>query len=180
MAICTLKAHVSRALAFYNLDSIWFSIGKSSRWTKDDIDDFDETIDYDKYPPVPKNTDEMKEIIGFKRVEFKAMVVQDDAGTLDYRNVKWRVVDPENAVKEGARWVYVATGLSYNELPVENPYRQIGVHTGLKPVEGVLSTLYALLPNQVSDEGLLEVIDYRKPVYRDMDVRERIKLILEF
>ena len=39
-----------------------------------------------------KNTDDMKEIVGFKKAEFKAMVVQDDNGSLEYRGVNWRIV----------------------------------------------------------------------------------------
>lgn len=181
MAICTLKAHVARALDFYNKDSIWFGIGKTSKWSVEDLGvDFETERDYDSNPPVPKNTDEITELVGFKRTEFKSLVVQDDNGTLEYRNTKWRIVAPEDAQKVGARWVFLSAGLTFNELPAEKPYRAIGVYTGLKPVEGTSEARYSLVPSQVEDEGMLEVIDFRKPVYRDVDVRERIKLIVEF
>ena len=180
MAICTLKAHVSRALDFYNKDDIYFAIGKSTPWSASDIDNFDTTRDYENNPPVPKNTDDMKEIVGFKKAEFKAMVVQDDNGSLEYRGVNWRIVSPTDAVTEGARWVYISTELSYDELPTNKPYRQVGIYTGLKKAGSVQGNVYNLLPNQVSDKGLLEVIDFRKPVYRDSDVREKLKIILEF
>ena len=164
MAICTLKAHVSRALDFYNKEDIYFAIGKSTPWSASDIDNFDASRDYENNPPVPKNTDDMKEIVGFKKAEFKAMVVQDDT----------------DAVTEGARWVYISTELSYDELPTDKPYRQVGIYTGLKKSSSVQGNVYNLLPNQVTDKGLLEVIDFRKPVYRDSDVREKLKIILEF
>lgn len=180
MAICTLKAHVSRAIDFYNKDSIYFCIGKTSKWTADDIEDFNESIDYDKNPPLPTNKSDMSEVIGYKRAEFKSLVVQDDNGSLEYRGTKWRAVKPEDAATEGARWVFISTGLTYNELPADEPYRKIGVYTGLVPEDGVSSAQYALLPTEVKDPGLLEVIDFRKPIYRDTDVRERIKLVLEF
>ena len=180
MAVCTLQAHVSRALDFYNKSGLYFGIGKTSKWSASDVPDFDSERDYDIRPPAPKNTDILKEILGYKRVEFKSLVVQDDSGSLEYRNVKWKVVKPEDAVLEGARWVYLSAGLAYDELPADLPYRAVGVFSGLVPVEGTSEALYALTPIQVKDSGLLEVIDFRRPVYRDVDVRERIKIILEF
>lgn len=181
MAICTLEGHVSRALDFFHKDSIFVCIGKSTPWTAEDVDDFDNERDYEQYPPAPKNTDKMKEVIGYKRVEFRSLVVQDDvAGTLEYRGTKWRIVPEENAVSEGARWVYIATELSYNELPITDPYRQVGIYTGLKLTENANPAVYAVLPESVENPGLLEVIDNRKPIYRDSDVREKIKLVMEF
>ena len=180
MAICTLKAHVSRALDFYNKDNIYFAIGKSNKWTATDLDNFDPARDYDSNPPVPKNTDEMKELIGFKKAEFKAIVMQDDTGSLEYRGLNWKIVNPTEASTKGARWVYVSTDLSYDELPTDKPYREVGIYTGLKKKASIPDNQYNLLPNQVDDVGLLEVIDMRKPVFRDTDVREKIKIILEF
>lgn len=181
MAICTLKAHVARAMDFYNHDDIYFAIGKSSNWSSSDLTDFDSSRDYNVNPPEPKNTDDMKEVIGYKKAEYKSFVVQDDInGTLDYRNTKWRVVNKEDAATAGARWVYVSTELLYEELPTELPYRCIGVYTGLTLADGVSSSKFNLLPSEVKDAGLLQVIDYRKPIYRNTDVKEKIKLILEF
>ena len=181
MAICTLQGHVSRAIDFYKKSGMFVGIGKSTPWSEEDVESYDATRDYEQYPPAPKNTDELKEIIGYKRVEFRALVVQDDKnGTLEYRGTKWRIVPESDAVKEGARWVFVSTELTYNELPVPYPYRQIGVYTGLTLKEDVNLALYAVLPEQVEDKGILEVLDNRKPVYRDSDVREKIKLVLEF
>lgn len=180
MAICTLQGHVSRAIDFYNKPNIFVCIGKSSPWTADDIDEYDSTVDYEQNPPAPKNTDTMKEVIGYKRMEFKSLVVPDDSGNLEYRGTKWKTVALEEALEKGARWVFVSTELSYNELPITNPYRQVGVYTGLTLKEDVNPALYAVLPEQVENPGILEIIDNRKPVYRDADVREKVKLIIEF
>lgn len=180
MAILTLKSHIARAKDFYNKDDLYFVIGKTSQWSSSDIDNFDASHDYESEPPVPKNTDEMKEIVGYKKIEFKALVKPDDNGSLEYRGTNWKIVSPEDAVAEGARWVYASADLTYNELPVTKPYRQVGLISGLKKASSVQADKYALLPNQVADTGLLEVIDNRKPVYRDTDVREKIKIVLEF
>ena len=54
------------------------------------------------------------------------------------------------------------------------------MYTGLVRAPGVPTDIYVLLPAQVADPGILEVLDDRKPVYRDADVKEQIKLVLEF
>ena len=108
------------------------------------------------------------------------MVIQDDSGELEYRGTKWKVVLPENAVAQGARWVYVSTYLYYTELPTTAVYRQVGIYSGLTKAEGVSNSKYALLPSDVSNAGLLEVIDNRKPEYRSGDMREYLKILIEF
>ena len=180
MAICTLKGHVSRAMDFYNKEGLFFAIAKPTQWSEDSVDTFDPSIDYEQNPPAPKNTDELIDIIGYKRVEFRALVVQDPEGSLEYRNTRWRIVPYDDAVKEGARWVFISSELVYNELPCTVPYRQVGLFSGVKLKDDVNPSLYAVLPDQVKDSGLLEVIDNRKPVYRDVDVKDKIKLVLEF
>lgn len=181
MAICTLLGHVSRALAFCEKDNKYFSIGKPTPWAAGEVDDFDETKDYELNPPDPKNTDTILDIVGFKKVEFCSMVVPDNAaGTLEYRGTKWRIVPKEQAYREGARWVYLSVEFTYNELPITVPYRQVGVHTGLVLRADVNPAKYAVLPEEVDDPGILEILDNRKPVYRDSDVKERVRIILEF
>ena len=185
MALLTMKGHISRAMDFFNKESIYAAIGKSSKWAQNDCkelegDSFDPNKDYDSYPPAPAITDDLLEVIGYKKIEFRSLVVQDDDGTLEYRGSKWKMVEPENALAEGARWIYLSTTLTYNELPTSLPYRQVGIYTGLSAVEGIPESQYVLLPEEVSDTGILEILDNRKPVYRDSDVRETIKLILEF
>lgn len=181
MAICTVMGHVARAIDFYHKKDMYFCIGKTSSWSRDDLgDEFSEVTDYDANPPVPKNTDTILELAGYKKVESAFLVVPDDSGDLEYRSTKWKIVTEEEAPKQGARWVYISSYLSYNELPTDIAYRQIGVVSGVEAKEGIPSSKFALLPEEVEKEGLLEVIDNRKPVYRDMDIREHLKLIIEF
>ncbi len=158
MAICTIKGHVSRAIDFFNKgNSMFVGIGKSKPWDASSVKDYDPKIDYEQYPPAPSNTDELLEIIGYKQIEFRALVVQDNVnGTLEYRGTKWRIVPESDAIKEGARWVFISTELTYNELPTTVPYRQVGVFTGLRRASGVSTAKYALLPNEVADNGILE------------------------
>ena len=185
MAICTLTGHVSRALDFYNksLDSsgLYFAIAHPDTWTSGELGArFVEGTNYDTNPPVPLNTDNLINTLGFKKAEASYLVVPDNAGALEYRATKWKIVSAENAVAQGARWVYVSTYLYYTELSTSLIYRQVGLYSGLTRAEGVSETKYALVPSEVASPGLLEAIDYRKPVYRSADMRESIKIIIEF
>lgn len=181
MAICTLQGHVSRAIDFYNKQDVYFCIGKTSPWTVEDLGDrFDSSVDYESNPPIPRNIDTMIDIVGYKKAESAFLVVQDDSGALEYRGTRWKIVSREEAPREGARWVYLSAYLSYNELPTDIVYRQMGVVSGLEKVEGVSDSKFVLLPEEVESQGLLEVIDNRRPVYRDADIREHLKIIIEF
>lgn len=83
------------------------------------------------------------------------------------------------ALVEGARWVYVEAHLRYDELPLTQ-YRQIGVFSRLVKNDGVPAGKVALLPNEVRDPGILEVIDNRKVVNRQIDQKEHLSIVIEF
>lgn len=176
-----MLGHVARAIDFYHKNDMYFCIGKTTPWSAEDLgDEFNPSNDYEANPPIPKNTDTILELAGYKKVESAFLVIPDESGDLEYRNTRWKIVTEAEAPEKGARWVYISSYLSYNELPTDIVYRQIGVVSGLKAIEGIPSSKYALLPDEVEKAGLLEVIDNRKPVYRDMDIREHMKLIIEF
>lgn len=171
MAITTLKGHVSRAMNLYDIDSIWFVVGHGNAWPEGDDN-----------PPVPKNTDELEDPKGYKKVESKFLcrpVKDEEHGEINYRGGSWKIIEKEQAPEEGARWVYLMSNLAYEELPTDIVYRQIGVITGLKPSSGNEQKL-VLKPDEVEDAGLLEVLDNREPVYRDIDQREQLSIIMEF
>ncbi len=169
MATTTNRGHVSRALDFYEQASLYFGIGRSTAWT-------DESA-----PPAPSVTQSaLEEPIGYKAVSTKYLVVLDnDNGTIVYRDSKWRIVPADQALTEGARWVYIETYLMYDELPL-TPYRQIGVFSRLQKANGVATNKAALLPADVSSPGIMEVVDNRKAVNRQIDMKEQLSLILEF
>lgn len=170
MAITLLQGHVSRALDFYNKTSIYFGIGKTTAWE-------------DEYnPPTPTNTDSLLEPAGYKKVESKFLVIPDEDGTgeLTYRNSKWKIVPYDQAIAKGARWVYLSSFIAYNEFPIDISYRQVGVFTGLTAKSEVETGKTNLLPSEVEDVGIHEVLDNRTPVYREADQREKLIVIIEF
>ena len=169
MAISTEYSHVQRALEFFNKNSIYFAIGKSSPWADDNS------------PPAPDPNDTtLQELIGYKKVETIHMVVPDEQnGTILYRDVKWRIVSPDQAFQEKAKWVYIETYIRYDELPL-GYYRQVGVFTGLQPASGVPAGKFNLLPEEVENPGVLEIIDNRGPSNRLPDQKEKLSLVIEF
>lgn len=168
MAVTTLDGHVSRALDFYNKSEIYFGIGRTTPWEDE------------SKPPDPKNTDKMVEPIGYKKVESKFLVKPDPTGELTYRSTKWKIITPDQAIAQGARWVYTSTVLSYEELPTNVSYRQVATYTGLVRKTGVDANKYNLAASEVHDPGIIEVLDNRTPIYRDADQRETLVIIVEF
>lgn len=168
MAITTVGAHVSRALDFFAKQDIYFAIGRTTPWEDDNN------------PPSP-NSDmtSIDEVIGYKKLEASHLVIPDDAGTISYRESNWKIVPKDDAYTQKAKWVYIETTIRYDELPL-GFYRQIGVYTGLKLKSTTEAGQTALLPDQVEDPGILEIVDNRGPSNRLADQKEKLTLIIEF
>lgn len=176
MAVTTIHSHVNRALDFFSKNQTYFAIGKATPWD----DQFNPEIS-DTNPPTPDTgASDLEGVIGYKKVETIYMVVPDEEnGTIAYKDTKWRIVPADQVVAEGARWVYLDATIRYDELPL-GFYRQVGVYTGLEVADGINPSKYNLLPSEVSDNGVLEVIDNRQPSNRQSDQKEKLSLVLEF
>lgn len=180
MASSTVAGHASRALDFYNTQDIYFGIGKTSNWSADSTPTSNEFTNDDN-PPEPTSTDTLQEVVGYKKVESKFLVYPDDTGEITCAGRKWKIVtNPADIYAVGARWVYLASWLRYDELPTEYSYRQVGIFSGLARLGTVHPGKTALLPNEVQDQGILQAIYHRKPVYRDPNQRELLTTILTF
>lgn len=180
MASSTIAGHASRALDFYNTPDIYFGIGKTTSWSSDSTPTSN-AFNNDDNPPEPTSTDTLQELIGYKRVESKFLVYPSDIGEISCAGRKWKIVtNPSDIYSLGARWVYLASWIRYEELPTEYSYRQVGVFSGLKRLESVAQGKSALLPSEVEDPGILQAIYHRKPVYRDSNQRELLTTILTF
>lgn len=177
-AVTLLKGHVSRALDFYNKNDLYIGIGKTTEWG-------DKNDQGNEIAPIPVNTDELLEVAGYKKVESKFLVrpAKDDEVNLAeivYQGKKWKIISYNDALSEGARWVYISTYLSYSDFPIDLVYRQISTFSGLKPKDGVESGKFVLFPEEVESPGIPEMLDNRTPVYREADQREKLSVIIEF
>jgi hypothetical protein len=168
MAISTVYGHVSRALEFFKHDDLFFGIGRTTAWTDEQV------------PPAPDvNIQEVEEIVAFKKVIEKKMVVPDAQGTIFYMGEQYREVTAAQAEAEKSRWVYVSTTLIGNEVPLAS-FRQLGLYSGLKVKDTAPAGKIALLPADIEDTGLLEIIDNRRVTHRQEDQSEKLSLIVEF
>lgn len=179
MAIATTSAHVSRALDFFNKsDHIFFAIGRTTPWPNDSDDNTEMEANFQ--PPAEDiEATALDDVIGYKKVESIYLVVPDENGEIVYDEQRWRVVSPDNAYTEKAKFVFIETTIRYDELPL-GFYRQVGVYTGLTRKEGVSSAKFNLLPEEVEDAGVLEILSNRKPSNRQADQKETINLVIEF
>lgn len=166
MACVTLAGHVSRAIDFFNKENVYFGIGRTTPWENE------------LQPDEPTVNTLLTEVVGYKKVETKYLVIPDPTGEITYKDARWKIVPANEAVSLGARWVYLNCFISFSELPTNVSYRQIGVFTGLIPDSDHIGQ-YALLPDSVDDVGRLEIIDNRSPIYRATDMREQLSIIVE-
>jgi hypothetical protein len=67
----------------FDSDSLYIGIGQQSAWA-----------DENNPPRTDPNDLIINQIIGYKKVEDKYMVVPDEAGSIQYRDSVWRVVSP--------------------------------------------------------------------------------------
>lgn len=169
MAVVRLDGHVSRALRFMEEDDVYIAIGKTSPW------------DNESQPPVPTVNEPLVDLVAMKKVETKILVVLDDEnGTIQYFDHKYSPVAPEEAFEKGARWVYCMSYLNYSEAPISVSYRQVALQTGVVRKSSVPSAQYVLLPEEIQDMGVAEIIDNIEPIYRRADKREKLGIIAEF
>jgi hypothetical protein len=168
MAISTVYGHVSRALEFFHRDDLYFAVGRTTVWA-------DESV-----PPAPDvNLQEIEEVIAFKKVMEKKIVVPDAEGSIFYMGDYYREVTEPNAETEKARWIYVSTTLIGNEVPLSS-FRQVGLYSNLVKEGSVPSNQLVLLPADVDDTGLLEIVDNRRVTHRQDDQSEKLSLVIEF
>lgn len=182
MAIITMNGHVSRALDFYHKTDVYFSIGKISEWAESDrtksTSSSNAVSDYS--PPSPELSSDIVELVGMKKVERMFLVVPDENGSLVYRDSRWKIIAQDKALDKGARWVYLSASLNYNELPIDISYRMIGINTGITRKSGISKDKYVLEADEISDKGITEIIDFRRPIYRETGQREELAVVIEF
>lgn len=171
MAIATNNSRVYAALQLKNKkDSMYLVIGKTSAWTNESTP-----------PETDPNTSSLQEVVGYKKVG-KVSLCREYAESdgskypiINYGSQKFVLISDSDAYTEKAYMVYIETELSGTELPV-GTFRQVGLHTDLVPKSGV--TKEALLPNEVTNAGILQFFENRQQQNRTADVTIREKFIV--
>lgn len=139
------------------LPNLWYAMGRTTAWPNEDI------------PPAEDMfTTNLDEIIGFKKFEVANLVAplsnidssDINGDVISYKSQDWKIVSDADAVKYGARYVYLSVTLNPGDLPY-NVYRQVGVYLNVKPLSTVASKTNTLVPTQVSDSGTMLGYDNR-------------------
>ncbi|MBT9670559.1 hypothetical protein GPK34_00710 [Secundilactobacillus kimchicus] len=176
MAIETMASHVIIAKQFKNdLPNLWYAFGRTSPW------------DSEENPPSEDMyTTNIEEIVGYKHFEKAALVVPTnqlakDAITdniLTYKGQEWQVASDDEALKYGARYVYLETTVEPDDLPYA-VYRQVGVYQGLVPTDAAKNKS-ALIPTEVQAAGTLLGYDNRLFQRYAENVKLKEKFVLKF
>ncbi|MBU5669499.1 hypothetical protein KQI68_06560 [Peptoniphilus sp. MSJ-1] len=170
LPIITNTAHCSRALAFVEQGNVFFGIGKTSPWEKETEEGF--------IPPEPDlDAENLEELVGLKKAERVSLVVPDENGGIEYAKQRFRTVSKEEGLRLKSRWVLIETTIYFEELPPV-AYRQIGLFSRVTPVSGKENS-NVLLPKDIKDIGILEVLNNRKPVTRQSDTKDTYIMIIE-
>ena len=170
LPVITNTAHCSRALSLYESGDLFFAIGRTEPWENETQESF--------VPPAPDlDSTTLDQLVGMKKAERVSMVMPDPEGTIEYATIKFKTLTKEQALENKARWVLIETRISFEELPPVS-YRQVGVFSRVKPKAGKEGK-NILLPSEIQDVGILEVINNRKVVTRQSDTKDRYFMIIE-
>lgn len=147
----------------------WVGIAKNSVWVNGDSDP----------SQVDSTAMALDGLMALKKAETLTLVVPDPNGTIEHLGQNWMPVVISDARAKKARWVYVASWLRYDEVPIVT-YRQTGAYLGVIRNVGVDAGKLTLLPTEVADLGYLGAINNREPIPRAEDMKELVEFIIEF
>lgn len=170
LPVITNAAHCARAIALVETGDLYFGIGRTEPWEGEDIEGF--------IPPEPDlDATTLDNLVGLKKAERVSLVIPSEDGDIEYSNIKFKTLNLEQALKLKSRWVLVETSIFFEELPPVS-YRQIGLYSMVKPKPGFESKR-VLLPEEIEDVGILEVLNNRKVVTRQSDTKDRYFMVIE-
>lgn len=173
-AAVTLKSKQRRMKDFYTLDgSKYILIGRTTSWANEMI------------PPIPDGTETaLTELIGGKLVQDQWYVkmltdpteAEKDAGVYYKGHYYYRTTVLDEAIENGCDAVMVHVDLDRDELPLQT-FRQVGLQT---QVQHSAETITASQFESLTEKGILEVIENRKPQTREEDQMESIYILVQF
>jgi hypothetical protein len=196
--VATYASHVGKAINFFfNTTNLMFAIGRSTPWGELPGETSDDSLIDDQHPPYPSlDAIELDEIIGYKRYLNKYFVIPDEASPDPIVDgVHWRKIaldvppSDEEAARLAliekvktykARWIYLDFQLDPNDF-VGFTYRQIGLYSDLIVLPPATQSMRIYDPSNIqTGSGILEVVQNRAPVTRQIDQRELVAVVLEF
>lgn len=170
LPIITNAAHCARALALVEQGNLYFGLGRTTPWENEELAEF--------MPPSPDvDAKTLDELIGMKKASRVTMVEPSENGEIEYSDKRFTTLTQEQALEKQARWVLIETRIEFEELPPVS-YRQIGIFSRVKTTEGN-ENKNVLLPDEIENVGILEILNNRKVVTRQSDTKDSYTMIVE-
>lgn len=164
-----------------NLNNMWLGLGRTQPWNDEEE------------PPAPNiAATNLDQLVGVKKVTRGFLVVprinnnQDTAGKpyppassndVIYKGQQWAPVSDKQASKYGARWLYLETDVTPEDLPYA-VFRQTGIYMGLTP-KPQFSNQSSLTPNEIQDSGMLIAYDNQRFQRYDSNIYLKESIVFE-
>lgn len=120
IGVTALGARVSRAVDFASRNDVWAVLAKPTPWIGNDpLSTPPNQPISDLVPPLPNPTAVAltEPVVAVKATSLLLVVPDNATGTIEAYGMKWRVIDPANALAEGCRWVLISASFDYNTAP---------------------------------------------------------------
>ena len=169
MAVTTYSGRSRRALLHKTGSTYWVAIGRTTAW------------DNEESPPdpSPNDTGVTEPIIYVTPTTVALCKVVTSGEDITHLGTKYEFVADEDAITEGARFLYLMTRFDPTSGQPYDTFRQVGLYSNLVPASGHESDSW-LAPANVSDAGLLEYIDNDVATIMTETRLEVIEIMIEF
>lgn len=169
MAVTTYSGRARRALLHKTNSTYWVAIGRTTAW-----DDEDNPPD-----PTPSTSAITEPIIYVTPTTVSLCKVVTSGEDITHLGTKYEFVADEDAITEGARYLYMLARFDPTSGQPYDTFRQVAMYSNLVPGTGHESDSW-LAPANVSSEGLLEYIDNDVATIMTETRLEVIEIMIEF
>jgi hypothetical protein len=168
MATTTYKSRARRALLLKDNSTFWGAIGRVTAW------------DNEASPPDPSPASTaVEETICYVQASLVALCTPvDDDEDVTVLGQKYAYVADEDAIDEGARFIYVKVIFDPSAGQPYDTFRQIGLFSDLVPSAGYESETW-LAPENVDSSGLLEYLSNEQSTNMSTSKKEIIEIVIE-
>ncbi len=169
MGVTSYGGRARRALLHKDNSVYWVGIGRTTSWTNEASP-----------PAAAPGTTSIEEPICFVKPQMVSLVKPVNSGEdITVLGQKYAYVADENAVAQGARFLYIMAKFDPTLGQPYGNFRQVGVTSDLVPATGY-DTASWLDPANVDSPGLLEYLHNDAVTNMSLSRQEVIEIIIEF
>lgn len=169
MGVTTYTGRSRRALLNKQNSTYWVGLGRTSAWDNESV------------PPSPSPAASgIEEAIVFKKPSTVSLCTTvASGGDFTHLSQDYAYVTDDNALTEGARYLYLSTTFDPSAGEPYGDFRQVGVFSNLAPAVGYESATY-LDPANVTASGTLEYLDNATVATMGPTRQEVIEIVIEY